>query len=257
MYCSCSNPITIRVEYQWTPSRCKVCKCFGHDCNKKPFAPPLSIRPLPSHHLRPSQTEKRNPSPKVAPQLEASDEGLWTEVARKGKAKATVTKNTSKEPARLSSPPASPGQGIITSNSFNGFIPYVCDSDALLTNENGTQSVILDDSVSCPLETIGVDTVNDGPSEDSRGKRVVRQVVIRNNSFQALQYADEVGVAMNRNKTVQDISIDSDFIEDLDEHRGVLVRGSIDLESPSSSRQKKKEAKKKCSGNRPKGRHKT
>ena len=81
-------------------------------------------------------------------------------------------------------------------------------------------------------------------------------MVVLKNSFHALPSMDEVGLAMGLHNDVPLTDIDSDFADDMEDHHDMLPSVSIALDSPSSSRQKKKAGKKTFSGNRPKGRHK-
>ena len=85
-----SEPIKIHVEYQWTPIRCNVCKCFGHDCNRKPFVPLQSARPVPPQVWCPIQARQPQVKPQVEPSNVSCAEGLWTDVVRKGKAKVAI-----------------------------------------------------------------------------------------------------------------------------------------------------------------------
>ena len=187
-----SEPITIRVEYQWTPARCNVCKSFGHDCNSKPAVPSHSARP----GWRPSQKGQQPSIPKVDPHPEAGNDGPWIEVVRKGKAKAAVAEEKQKGAVFLSSSPSPSGQDIKLSNSFGGLIPYVYDTSAPLAKENGSPCV--------------------GPSlVPSIGKGSI--VTPKTNRFQDLPSEDEVGAAMDQSEADQDTIINVECTEDADD----------------------------------------
>ena len=159
-----SDPITIHVEYQWTPLRCNSCKYFGHDCNRKPSMPSHSARTIHPQGWCPIQEGLHQSNPKVEPQEVSCDDGLWTNVVRKGKAKVIASKASEKGSGLLSGNPTSSNQEIKISNSFNGLVPYVYDTRAPVDTENipHTDTLVV---LECDrLESFGMDIDIGGPS---------------------------------------------------------------------------------------------
>lgn len=148
------KPISIKVEYQWTPTRCSMCKCFGHDCQAIKRSIPSFVKAakntqrwVPVNLATPSQHPIANPT------TDPLAEGLWTEVRRKQRGKEVVPMVEQVTPREIAGAMKAHGSGrqqslvptiskpqtmihgstsfdsrhISTSNSFNGLIPYEYD----------------------------------------------------------------------------------------------------------------------------------
>ena len=186
------QPISVKVEYQWTPTRCSECKCFGHNCQAHIRTKPKTSTPNVDQQWVPVKQVPSDQSAPVTIPKASPEEGQWNVIRRQRKGKEVALKEDVDVPRPfLASGSAAPikTQLVRTSNSFNALIPFVYEVE-----ESASPHV----SGEAPFE-----------EEAEEGK---------------------------------------DFIKEMEE---------VDSVIPMSSRQKKKEAKKLFSGNRPKGRHRT
>ena len=135
--------VTIYVEYQWTPSRCSSCKCFGHDCHKKEHTTNASQQWIPNKKLSPESLPNPNPTP--SPSKDPLDENQWIEVKRKGKTKVNGSMEVQENlrTTMIQGAIATSSPSLQISNSFNELIPYVYATSLKERNE---------DSPNAPLE---------------------------------------------------------------------------------------------------------
>ena len=120
-------PITIKVEYQWTPTKCSICKCFGHDCNIKARTPAqeAGYPPAPQQWIPVKNAPSRRNDGETIPTKPPDEEG-WTDVTRKGKTKVLVPTAIIEGPRTVTqASTSSTFPHVKISNSFNELIPYV------------------------------------------------------------------------------------------------------------------------------------
>ena len=126
-------PISVKVEYQWTPSRCSECKCFGHNCQVKNRINPKNITPTISQQWAPVQNVPSNQNVTANLPIDSLDDGQWNIVRRKdkGKGKAQIPKEDVQglRPSLDQGIASTASQQVRTSNSFNALIPFVYEVD--------------------------------------------------------------------------------------------------------------------------------
>lgn len=65
-----SEPITVEVEYEWTPPHCPSCKLYGHTCKKTAQTSEVTLKQNPSPHshpIPPTDPQPSAPTPSTAP----------------------------------------------------------------------------------------------------------------------------------------------------------------------------------------------
>ena len=214
--------LDIEVEYQWKPSRCSICSTFGHDCNKGATQGHgrAASRPIPSPS-RPTSNRHRSPPAKA---------GVWQVVQKKDHGKNTI-------------------QDLVSTSSPHVFeVADRCSSQEKQVTEKDTYLSPVGYAAS-PVEHI-VHSISDFPPLCEYRTSTVPT----NNSFNGLipyvyNCEDTVLQDDNGGESPNEAVLEQDYTSES------FSDTKVQVASPISARQRKKEAKMLFSGSRPKGRH--